>query len=43
MGNIQSDGKNAHYDYVDKLMVLRGEHSIVGRSVVIHAGTDDLG
>ena len=43
MGNIESDGKVAKLDYVDKLIELNGPNSIIGRSVVIHSGTDDLG
>ena len=43
MGNIESDGKVATLDYVDKLITLVGENTIIGRSVVIHEGEDDLG
>ena len=31
------------YDNEDPLLMLSGEHSIIGRSVVCHADTDDLG
>ena len=43
MGNIVSDGTVAKMDYVDPLIKLSGEFSIVGRAVVVHSGTDDLG
>jgi Cu-Zn family superoxide dismutase len=43
MGNIVADenGK-AHLDYVDTDMSFEGMHSIIGRSVIVHAGQDDL-
>ena len=43
MGNIESDGKVAKMDYVDKVITLTGPNTIVGRAVVVHEGTDDLG
>jgi len=44
LGNIEADesGKAA-FNFNDPQLKLTGEHSIVGRSVVVHAGTDDLG
>jgi Cu-Zn family superoxide dismutase len=43
MGNIEAgvDGK-AHIDYVDAVMTLTGEHSIVGHAVIVHEKEDDL-
>ena len=43
LGNIeaQADG-TAHYEATDKMLSLEGPNSIVGRSVVVHAGEDDL-
>ncbi|KAI0697901.1 superoxide dismutase [Cytidiella melzeri] len=44
LGNIQSDAKgNSKFTIQDKLITLNGPLSIIGRSVVLHAGTDDLG
>lgn len=42
-GNLvaDNDGK-AHYDRIDTLISLEGEHSIVGKSLVIHADLDDF-
>ncbi len=43
MGNIvaDEDGK-AHLDYVDPMMTLDGPKSIIGHSMIIHKGEDDL-
>ncbi|KAI0346016.1 hypothetical protein BDW22DRAFT_1390089 [Trametopsis cervina] len=44
LGNIETDEKgNAKFTIEDKLISLNGPTSIIGRSVVLHAGTDDLG
>jgi len=44
LGNIQSDSSgSSEFSFKDKLISLNGVLSIVGRSVVVHAGTDDLG
>ena len=44
LGNITAgaDGK-AQYDAEDDECALSGPNSIIGRSMVCHAGTDDLG
>ena len=43
LGNITADaGGRAQLDYLDTKLTLSGEHSIVGRSVVVHAQPDDL-
>jgi len=43
LGNIEADetGK-AHMDYIDPMLTLEGEHSIIGRSVILHKNEDDL-
>lgn len=43
LGNLvaNSEGK-AHLEWTDKDIKLNGAHSIVGRSIVVHAGEDDL-
>ncbi|TBU45819.1 superoxide dismutase [Dichomitus squalens] len=44
LGNIETDSKGvASFTFEDSLLSLNGPLSIVGRSVVVHAGTDDLG
>jgi len=44
LGNIETDDLGeANIEIVDHLISLNGPTSIVGRSVVVHAGTDDLG
>lgn len=43
MGNITADSSGkAHLDYVDSMIALSGPNSVVGRSVIVHAGRDDL-
>ena len=43
LGNIEAgeDG-TAHLEMTDSMISLVGEHSVIGRAVVIHAGEDDL-
>ncbi len=43
LGNIEADAQgNAHYKRLDKSVELNGEHCVLGRGLVVHAGTDDL-
>lgn len=43
LGNIEvAQGGTATYKRVDKLIALNGPNSIIGRSVIIHADSDDL-
>ncbi|KAJ1346265.1 hypothetical protein KIN20_001018 [Parelaphostrongylus tenuis] len=44
LGNVEagSDGV-ASFEIKDHLVKIHGEHSVIGRSLVVHAGTDDLG
>ncbi|TFK52585.1 hypothetical protein OE88DRAFT_1423953 [Heliocybe sulcata] len=44
LGNIASDRDGvASFEITDTLISLNGPLSVVGRAVVVHAGTDDLG
>ncbi|KAJ7459913.1 superoxide dismutase [Mycena latifolia] len=44
LGNIQTDKfGSASFQFQDSVISLNGPLSIVGRAVVLHAGTDDLG
>lgn len=44
LGNIQADNTGvAQFTYQDSLISLVGAHNILGRAVVVHADTDDLG
>jgi len=43
MGNIEADENgNAHLDYIDTVMQLNGEYSIIGHAVIIHEKEDDF-
>lgn len=43
MGNIEADKDgNAHIDFVDAVMRLDGENSIIGHAVIVHEKEDDL-
>ena len=43
LGNLSANTQGvATLDYVDPALRLDGEHSIVGKSVIVHAGRDDL-
>jgi Cu-Zn family superoxide dismutase len=44
LGNIESDAKgHAKGEISDTLVQLFGPQSVIGRSIVVHGGTDDLG
>jgi Cu-Zn family superoxide dismutase len=44
LGNIETDAQgNSRGTITDRLIKLIGPESVVGRTVVVHAGTDDLG
>ncbi len=43
MGNITADANGkAHFEWTDNLLTFRGPHSIIGRGLIVHEGTDDL-
>ncbi|KAK9242432.1 superoxide dismutase [Lipomyces tetrasporus] len=44
LGNVATDAEgNARGSTTDNLITLIGPQSVLGRTIVIHAGTDDLG
>ncbi|KAF2860419.1 copper/zinc binding superoxide dismutase [Piedraia hortae CBS 480.64] len=44
LGNVKTDGQGtAQGKTTDKFVKLIGPESVIGRTVVVHAGTDDLG
>jgi len=43
LGNVTADAQGmATYDRVDSVVRLAGLHGVIGRGVIVHAGTDDL-
>ena len=43
LGNVVADEHgHAHYEWTDSMIKFSGIDSIIGRSVVVHAGADDL-
>src|SRR5699024_1005552 len=43
LGNLEADQYGfAYYDEVVEGLQLNGEHSIIGKSIVVHDGEDDL-
>jgi Cu-Zn family superoxide dismutase len=43
LGNVEADESGrAVYKRVDQLITLSGANSIIGRSIIVHAGEDDL-
>jgi len=43
LGNVEAgDDGTAHLQMTDSMVSMQGEHSIIGRAVVIHAGEDDF-
>jgi Cu-Zn family superoxide dismutase len=44
LGNFKTDSQgNAKGSVTDKLIKLIGPESVLGRTIVVHGGTDDLG
>ena len=43
LGNVTAEGGAAKIDITDQMISLTGEHSVIGRTVVVHADQDDLG
>lgn len=43
LGNLEADDTGvARYDRMDMVLRLSGEHSILGRAIIVHAGGDDF-
>jgi len=43
MGNLEADESgNAHLEYIDTVIKLNGPNSILGKSIIVHQGEDDL-
>jgi superoxide dismutase, Cu-Zn family len=43
LGNLEANADGiAHYNRIDSIISLKGEHSIIGKSVIVHADPDDL-
>jgi Cu-Zn family superoxide dismutase len=43
MGNITADANGkAHLEWTDDMLTFWGPHSIIGRGLIVHEGTDDL-
>ncbi len=43
LGNLHADASGyAHLDFIDDHLKLSGDTSVVGRSIIIHAGADDF-
>ncbi|KAI1291870.1 Superoxide dismutase [Halotydeus destructor] len=43
LGNIEFSQNSCTFNITDRLVRLRGAHSVIGRSIVIHQKEDDLG
>jgi superoxide dismutase, Cu-Zn family len=43
LGNIEADKDGyAYIEFVDARLKLSGNHAIIGRGIIVHAGSDDL-
>lgn len=43
LGNLEADmNGNASVDYIDPMLTLRGEESVIGLSIIVHQNEDDL-
>jgi superoxide dismutase, Cu-Zn family len=43
LGNVEADASGkVHYEYTDVMLTFEGKNSIIGKSVIVHAKTDDF-
>lgn len=44
LGNLEGDNNgNCDFKFIDRLVKLSGDYSVIGRSIIVHEDEDDLG